>query len=57
MNLKFGKIEFQDETVLIWYSGKEEKKLKLSQVSSITPGQRTVSYFLCIHTYYIATLI
>lgn len=30
-----------DESVLIWYSGKEEKQLKLSQVSRIIPGQRT----------------
>lgn len=34
---------FQDESLLIWYSGKEEKHLKLSQVSKIIPGQRTVS--------------
>ncbi|XP_006854768.2 uncharacterized protein LOC18444535 isoform X2 [Amborella trichopoda] len=30
-----------DESVLIWYSGKEEKSLKLSHVSKIIPGQRT----------------
>ncbi|KAK9128947.1 hypothetical protein Syun_017744 [Stephania yunnanensis] len=30
-----------DESVLIWYSGKEEKHLKLSHVSKIIPGQRT----------------
>ncbi|XP_021722925.1 uncharacterized protein LOC110690409 [Chenopodium quinoa] len=30
-----------DESVLIWFSGKEEKQLKLSQVSRIIPGQRT----------------
>jgi hypothetical protein len=33
----------QDETVLIWYSGREEKKLWLNTVSRIIPGQRTVS--------------
>lgn len=33
----------QDESVLIWYSGKKEKQLKLSQVTRIIPGQRTVS--------------
>ncbi|XP_043691587.1 PH, RCC1 and FYVE domains-containing protein 1-like isoform X2 [Telopea speciosissima] len=31
-----------DESVLIWYSGKEEKHLKLSHVSRIIPGQRTI---------------
>ncbi|XP_015867211.2 PH, RCC1 and FYVE domains-containing protein 1 [Ziziphus jujuba] len=30
-----------DETVLIWYSGKEEKHIKLSHVSRIISGQRT----------------
>ncbi|OMO99055.1 Zinc finger, FYVE-type [Corchorus capsularis] len=30
-----------DESVLIWISGKEEKYLKLSHVSRIIPGQRT----------------
>ncbi|KAF7154171.1 hypothetical protein RHSIM_Rhsim01G0194500 [Rhododendron simsii] len=30
-----------DESVLIWFSGKEEKHLKLSQVSRIVSGQRT----------------
>ncbi|KAL8160988.1 hypothetical protein V2J09_012477 [Rumex salicifolius] len=30
-----------DETVLVWFSGKEEKHLKLSHVSKIIPGQRT----------------
>ncbi|RZC27114.1 PH, RCC1 and FYVE domains-containing protein 1 isoform E [Glycine soja] len=30
-----------DESVLIWFSGKEEKHLKLSQVSRIISGQRT----------------
>ncbi|CAN8256534.1 unnamed protein product [Cochlearia groenlandica] len=30
-----------DETVLIWFSGKEEKHLKLSHVSRIISGQRT----------------
>ncbi|ERN17078.1 uncharacterized protein LOC18445411 [Amborella trichopoda] len=30
-----------DEKVLIWFSGKEEKQLKLSSISKIIPGQRT----------------
>ncbi|GFQ02894.1 ultraviolet-b receptor uvr8 [Phtheirospermum japonicum] len=30
-----------DESVLIWYSGKEEKHLKLSHVTRIISGQRT----------------
>ncbi|KAH9658638.1 Regulator of chromosome condensation (RCC1) family with FYVE zinc finger domain-containing protein [Citrus sinensis] len=30
-----------DESILIWISGKEEKHLKLSHVSRIIPGQRT----------------
>ncbi|KAJ4720293.1 Regulator of chromosome condensation (RCC1) family with FYVE zinc finger domain [Melia azedarach] len=30
-----------DESLLIWISGKEEKHLKLSHVSRIIPGQRT----------------
>lgn len=34
----------QDESILIWFSGKEEKQLRLSHVSRIIPGQRTVSY-------------
>ncbi|XP_065861404.1 PH, RCC1 and FYVE domains-containing protein 1-like [Euphorbia lathyris] len=33
-----------DENLLIWYSGKEEKQLKLSQVSKIIPGQRTAIF-------------
>ncbi|XP_042389347.1 PH, RCC1 and FYVE domains-containing protein 1-like [Zingiber officinale] len=33
-----------DETVLIWLSGKEEKHLKLSHVSRIMPGQRTAIF-------------
>ncbi|KAG1334481.1 PH, RCC1 and FYVE domains-containing protein 1-like [Cocos nucifera] len=31
----------QDESTLIWYSGKVEKQLILSHVSKIIPGQRT----------------
>ncbi|XP_010547353.1 PREDICTED: uncharacterized protein LOC104819132 isoform X2 [Tarenaya hassleriana] len=31
-----------DESTLIWFSGKEEKHLKLSHVSRIIPGQRTI---------------
>ncbi|KAK2986864.1 hypothetical protein RJ640_009598, partial [Escallonia rubra] len=31
----------QDEKLLIWYSGQEEKQLRLSSVTSITRGQRT----------------
>jgi len=34
---------FQDESILIWYSGRKEKQLKLNIVSKIIPGQRTVS--------------
>lgn len=34
----------QDESVLIWFSGNEEKHLKLSHVSRIISGQRTVSF-------------
>ncbi|KAG0503128.1 hypothetical protein HPP92_003200 [Vanilla planifolia] len=30
-----------DESVLIWFSGKEEKHLKLNHVTRIMPGQRT----------------
>ncbi|GAV62006.1 RCC1 domain-containing protein/FYVE domain-containing protein/BRX domain-containing protein/Mcp5_PH domain-containing protein/BRX_N domain-containing protein [Cephalotus follicularis] len=33
-----------DESTLIWYSGKEEKQLKLSHVSRIIPGQRTAIF-------------
>ncbi|XP_074274567.1 PH, RCC1 and FYVE domains-containing protein 1-like [Silene latifolia] len=33
-----------DESLLIWYLGKEEKQLKLSQVSRIIPGQRTAIF-------------
>ncbi|KAI3839540.1 hypothetical protein MKW92_002973 [Papaver armeniacum] len=33
-----------DESLLIWYSGKEEKHLKLSHVSKIIPGQRTAIF-------------
>ncbi|XP_022725931.1 PH, RCC1 and FYVE domains-containing protein 1-like [Durio zibethinus] len=33
-----------DESKLIWYSGKEEKLLKLSEVSRIIPGQRTAIF-------------
>ncbi|URE20153.1 (E 0.0) Ran GTPase binding chromatin binding zinc ion binding [Musa troglodytarum] len=33
-----------DESLLIWYSGKDEKQLKLSQVSKIIPGQRTAIF-------------
>ncbi|GMH01708.1 hypothetical protein Nepgr_003547 [Nepenthes gracilis] len=33
-----------DESLLIWYSGKEEKHLKLNQVSKIIPGQRTAIF-------------
>ena len=36
----------QDETMLIWYTGKVEKQLRLNQVSRIIPGQRTVSMYL-----------
>ncbi|KAI3454653.1 hypothetical protein Pfo_011316 [Paulownia fortunei] len=33
-----------DETALIWYAGKEQKQLRLSQVSRIIPGQRTAIF-------------
>ncbi|KAL5177776.1 PH, RCC1 and FYVE domains-containing protein 1 [Glycine soja] len=33
-----------DESLLLWYSGKEEKQLKLSTVSRIIPGQRTATF-------------
>ncbi|CAM6076815.1 unnamed protein product [Sphagnum tenellum] len=33
-----------DETVLIWYSGREEKKLWLNTVTRIVPGQRTAVF-------------
>lgn len=44
----------QDESVLIWFSGKEEKHLKLSHVSRIISGQRTVSILLHISHFYAA---
>ncbi|KAK1551946.1 hypothetical protein Q3G72_007783 [Acer saccharum] len=33
-----------DESMLIWYSGKDERQLKLSQISKIIPGQRTAIF-------------
>ncbi|KAK6931215.1 Brevis radix (BRX) domain [Dillenia turbinata] len=33
-----------DESLLIWHSGKEERHLKLSTVSRIIPGQRTATF-------------
>ncbi|XP_057415182.1 PH, RCC1 and FYVE domains-containing protein 1 isoform X3 [Lotus japonicus] len=33
-----------DESLLLWYSGKEEKQLRLSTVSKIIPGQRTATF-------------
>ena len=36
----------QDETTLIWYSRNREKFLRLSSVSKVIPGQRTVSLLL-----------
>ncbi|CAI0402035.1 unnamed protein product [Linum tenue] len=33
-----------DESTLIWYSGKDEKQLKLCQVTKIIPGQRTAIF-------------
>ncbi|CBI17012.3 unnamed protein product, partial [Vitis vinifera] len=36
---------FQDEYMLIWYSGKKVKQLKLSNVSRIILGQCTVSFY------------
>ncbi|KAK9119309.1 hypothetical protein Scep_017402 [Stephania cephalantha] len=35
---------FKDESALIWYSGKDEKHLKLTHVSRIIPGQRTAIF-------------
>ncbi|CAI9753869.1 unnamed protein product [Fraxinus pennsylvanica] len=34
----------KDETAIIWYSGRKEKQLRLSQVSRIIPGQRTATF-------------
>ncbi|CAH2066418.1 unnamed protein product [Thlaspi arvense] len=34
----------QDESTLVWYSDKEEKQIKLSQVLRIVPGQRTATF-------------
>lgn len=52
---------FQDETLLIWFAGKEEKQLKLSHVSRIIPGQRTVcstiTLKLCIFLYIISSYL
>ncbi|KAK3226730.1 hypothetical protein Dsin_006592 [Dipteronia sinensis] len=41
---EFAKIQksMKDEKLLIWYSGKEEKQVKLSHISRIIPGQRTI---------------
>ncbi|PON75013.1 Rho GTPase activating protein [Parasponia andersonii] len=33
-----------DEKFLIWYSGQEERQLRLSSVEKIIPGQKTVSF-------------
>ncbi|XP_050375188.1 PH, RCC1 and FYVE domains-containing protein 1 [Argentina anserina] len=33
-----------DEALLIWYSGKDEKHIRLSHVSTIIPGQRTAIF-------------
>eukprot|EP00252_Welwitschia_mirabilis_P028040 TRINITY_DN9938_c0_g1_i3.p1 TRINITY_DN9938_c0_g1~~TRINITY_DN9938_c0_g1_i3.p1 ORF type:complete len:274 (-),score=44.19 TRINITY_DN9938_c0_g1_i3:192-1013(-) len=33
-----------DERSLIWFSGKEEKQLRLSSVTKIIPGQRTTNF-------------
>ncbi|XP_042381224.1 PH, RCC1 and FYVE domains-containing protein 1-like [Zingiber officinale] len=33
-----------DEATLIWYSGSDEKQIRLSQVSKIIPGQRTAIF-------------
>ncbi|KAK3015391.1 hypothetical protein RJ639_006885, partial [Escallonia herrerae] len=37
-----GNLKSDDEKLLIWYSGQEEKQLRLSSVTSITRGQRTI---------------
>ncbi|KAK9682228.1 hypothetical protein RND81_10G059700 [Saponaria officinalis] len=36
-----------DESLLVWYSGNEEKHLRLSHVSRIIPGQRTPIFQRC----------
>ncbi|KAL5577255.1 hypothetical protein UlMin_018954, partial [Ulmus minor] len=33
-----------DEKFLIWYSGEEERQLRLSSVMKIVPGQKTISF-------------
>lgn len=36
------RVLFQDEKFLIWYSGQDEKQLRLSSVTEVIRGQRTV---------------
>ncbi|CAK7330593.1 unnamed protein product [Dovyalis caffra] len=48
--------DLQDESVLIWFSGKEEKHLRLSHVSRIISGQHTVSSCYETIVVYLATL-
>lgn len=36
--------DVQDESSLIWLSGRGERSLSLSSVSKIIPGQRTVGF-------------
>ncbi|MQL87884.1 hypothetical protein Taro_020435, partial [Colocasia esculenta] len=35
---------WRDETVLIWYSGEEERQLKLNSVTKVLLGQQTVNF-------------
>ncbi|GMP25842.1 hypothetical protein CsSME_00002515 [Camellia sinensis var. sinensis] len=42
---------FSDESVLIWFSGKEEKHLKLSHMSKIISRQRTSWKALIVPTF------
>ncbi|KAI3417473.1 uncharacterized protein J3R85_014428 [Psidium guajava] len=38
------RVLFQDEKFLIWYSGQEEKQLRISSVTEVIRGQRTVNF-------------
>ncbi|KAK3426462.1 hypothetical protein EUGRSUZ_F02909 [Eucalyptus grandis] len=38
------RVLFQDEKFMIWYSGQEEKQLRLSSVTEVIRGQRTVNF-------------
>jgi hypothetical protein len=49
----------QDELSLIWFSSSEERSLKLSSVSKIIPGQRTVRILLYYYfiSYYCLSIL